>query len=57
MDGVGKAHIYTQPNQCSAQGTAIVYPDKKKAPVISHKGFIRLDFWLLDLGSNQGPTD
>jgi hypothetical protein len=44
MDGVGKAHIYTQPNQCRAQGTAIVYPDKKIAPVISHKGFIRLDY-------------
>ena len=29
---------------------------KKKALAISRKGFFRY-FWLLDLGSNQGPTD
>ena len=31
--------------------------DTKKAPSVSTKCFLCLIFWLLDLGSNQGPTD
>ncbi len=54
-----RIHIWKQHGQTNAEVMLLrkEISGNKKAPVISHKGLICLYFWLLDLGSNQGPTD
>jgi hypothetical protein len=47
-----------QPNQCGTQDSAIPQSRRKKSPsrFLVRASFTSV-FWLLDLGSNQGPTD
>ena len=54
-----RIHIWKQHGQPNAEAMLLrkEISGNKKALVISHKGFFVCIFWLLDLGSNQGPTD
>ena len=48
---IGRAEPLSLAN---ANGAVGLENPKEKAPAITCRGFT---FWLLDLGSNQGPTD
>ena len=56
----GSPYTLQPPNRTNAEPKRRAMTNswtQKKPTTISRKGFIHGVFWLLDLGSNQGPTD